>query len=121
MRDIGSCSCPVGDGTIPLLTLRQSNHKSAPLQATFKIAPHNKHQARIIYVLCTRKKQINKKNDIALQRHYTENFKQIFPEKELRGLSPNSYIHVSVSDLHIPMIGLPIMLKENRRIDRGNI
>jgi hypothetical protein len=37
-----------------------------------------------------------------LQRYYTENSKHIFPEKELRGHSPNSYIHVSVSDLHIP-------------------
>ncbi len=26
------------------------------------------------------------------QRHNTENSKQIFPEKELRGYSPNSYI-----------------------------
>ncbi len=37
-----------------------------------------------------------------LQRHSAENSKQIFPEKELRGLSPNLYIHVSVSDLYIP-------------------
>ncbi len=36
-----------------------------------------------------------------LQRHNTENSKQIFPEKELPGYSPNSYIHVSVSDLYI--------------------
>ncbi len=34
-----------------------------------------------------------------LQRHYTENSKYIFPEKELRGNSPKSYIHVSVCDL----------------------
>jgi hypothetical protein len=27
-----------------------------------------------------------------------------FPEKELRGLSPNSYIHVSVSDLYVSRI-----------------
>ncbi len=37
-----------------------------------------------------------------LQRHNTENSKQIFSRKKLRGYSPNSYIHVSVSDLHIP-------------------
>jgi hypothetical protein len=36
-----------------------------------------------------------------LQRDNTENSKQIFPEKELRGHSPNFHIHVSVSDLHI--------------------
>jgi hypothetical protein len=49
------------------------------------------------------------------QRHNTENSKQIFPGKELRGYSPNSYIHVSVSDLYIhSLISLPIMLQENR-------
>jgi hypothetical protein len=34
-----------------------------------------------------------------LQRYYTENSKHIFPEKELPGHSPNSFIHVSVCDL----------------------
>jgi hypothetical protein len=33
---------------------------------------------------------------------------------KLYGLVPNSYIHVSVSDLYIPTIGLPILLQENR-------
>jgi hypothetical protein len=33
--------------------------------------------------------------------------KKIFPEMKLRGLVPNFHIHVSVSDLYIPMIGLP--------------
>ncbi len=37
------------------------------------------------------------------------------PEKELRGLS------VSVSDLYIPTIGLPILLQENMGTDPGNI
>jgi hypothetical protein len=32
---------------------------------------------------------------------------------ELRGLSPNFHIHVSVSDLYVPTIGLPILLQEN--------
>jgi hypothetical protein len=35
-----------------------------------------------------------------LQRHNTENSKQMFPEKELRGLSPDIHINVSVSDLY---------------------
>jgi hypothetical protein len=41
----------------------------------------------------------------------TENSKQIFLGKELRGYSPNSYIRVNVSDLYIPliMIGLPVL------------
>jgi hypothetical protein len=36
---------------------------------------------------------------------------------KLRGLVPNSYIHVSVSDLYIPTIGLHILLQQNRWAD----
>jgi hypothetical protein len=42
------------------------------------------------------------------QVHYIEHLKHIFPEMKLRGLIPNFYIHVSCSDLYIPMISLPI-------------
>jgi hypothetical protein len=31
---------------------------------------------------------------------------------KLSGLVPNSYIHVSVSDLYLPTIGLPILLQQ---------
>jgi hypothetical protein len=48
----------------------------------------------------------------ALQRQNTEISKQIFPEKEYRGLSPNFHLHVSVSDLYTPTIGLTILLEE---------
>jgi hypothetical protein len=48
-------------------------------------------------------------------------WKQIFQEMKLRGLSPSSYIHVSVSDLYINTIDLPILLQEKRWTDRGNI
>jgi hypothetical protein len=57
----------------------------------------------------------------ALQRYYTENSKHIFPEKELRGHSHNSYIHISVCDLYIPTTGQPILLQENRWTNRGNM
>jgi hypothetical protein len=40
---------------------------------------------------------------------------------KLRGLFPHSYIHVSVSDLYIPRIGLPILLQENIWTDSANI
>jgi hypothetical protein len=60
-------------------------------------------------------------SDPALHRQNTENSEQIFTGKELRGYSPNSYIHVSVSDLYIPMIDLPILLQENRWAECGNI
>ncbi len=48
----------------------------------------------------------------ALQRQNTEISKQIFPEKEYRGLSPNFRIHASLSDLYISTIGLPTLLEE---------
>jgi hypothetical protein len=47
-----------------------------------------------------------------LQRQNTEISKQIIPEKEYRGPSPNFHIHASVSDLYIPTIVLPILLEE---------
>jgi hypothetical protein len=63
----------------------------------------------------------------SLQRYFTENSKHIFPEKELRGHSPKSYIHVSVCDLYISTIyTIYIFLsassaEENRWTHRGNI
>ncbi len=45
----------------------------------------------------------------------------VFPEEELRGLSPNFHIHVSVSDLYIPRIGPIIFLQQNRQTDHVNI
>jgi hypothetical protein len=58
--------------------------------------------------------------DTALQRHNTENLKQIFPEKELHCLNPNFHIHVSVRDLYIPTIGLANLLQENMWTDPEN-
>ncbi len=48
-------------------------------------------------------------------------FKTNILEKKLLGHSPISYIHVSVGELYIPTIGLPILLQGNRWTDRGNI
>ncbi len=56
-----------------------------------------------------------------IYRLYTKNSKHIFPEKERRGHSPNSYIHVSVCDLYIPTIGLHFLLQENMWTHRKNI
>jgi hypothetical protein len=53
----------------------------------------------------------NKSLKGTLQRK-TENSKQVFTEKELRGQCPNFHIHVSVSDLYFPTINLPILLQE---------
>jgi hypothetical protein len=48
----------------------------------------------------------------SLQRQNAENLKQIFPEKEYRDLSPSFHIHVSVSELYIPTMGLTFLLEE---------
>jgi hypothetical protein len=47
-----------------------------------------------------------------MQRTYcTKNPIYVFPEMKLRGLVSNSYVYVSLSDLYIPRIGLPICRK----------
>jgi hypothetical protein len=55
----------------------------------------NAHNARIYYPL-----------------HCTENPIYVLPEMKLRSLLPYSYSHVSVSDLSISRIGLPILLQQ---------
>ena len=57
--------------------------------------------------------------DEVKQVHCTENPIYLFAEMKLRGLVPNSYIHLSVSDLYIPRIGLPIWLQQNGLTDHG--
>ncbi len=53
--------------------------------------------------------------------HCTENPIYVFPEKKLRSLVPNYYIHVSVRDLYIPRIGLSIWLQQDRQTDTGKM
>ncbi len=53
--------------------------------------------------------------------HCTENRIYVSQEKELSGLSPNSYIHVSVIDLNIPRIRQHIWLQQSRQTDPGNL
>jgi hypothetical protein len=48
--------------------------------------------------------------------HCSKNRIYVFPEKKLRSLNPNSYIHVSVSDLYNPRIGPHIWLQQHRQI-----
>jgi hypothetical protein len=50
--------------------------------------------------------------------HCTENLIYLFSEKEFRGLSSDSYIHVS--DLYFPRIGPHIWLQQNRQADPRN-
>jgi hypothetical protein len=39
----------------------------------------------------------------------------------MRGLSLNFHIHVSVRNLYIPTIGLPLLLQENMWTDVGHV
>jgi hypothetical protein len=53
--------------------------------------------------------------------HRKEDPIYVCPELNLQGLIPTSHIHVSVSDIYIPRIGLPILLlvHECRNWKRG--
>ena len=53
--------------------------------------------------------------------HCKENPIYVFLFWELRGLSPNFHIHVSVRDLYIPRIGPHISLQQKRQTHPGNI
>jgi hypothetical protein len=45
----------------------------------------------------------------------------LFPKQNYNVLSPSSYTHISVRDLYISRIGLPILLQENMWTDPRNI
>ncbi len=47
--------------------------------------------------------------------------KLLFPKQNYNVLSPRSYTHISVRDLYISRIGLPIPLQGNMLTDPGNI
>jgi hypothetical protein len=72
-------------------------------------------------ILCMAKHEPDSPLPSTLQRHNTENSKQLFSEKELRGLSPHFHLYVSLSDLYIPTIGQPILLQKNMWTNPGNI
>jgi hypothetical protein len=55
------------------------------------------------------------------REHCNENPIYVFLFWELRSLSLNFHIYVSVSDLNIPGIGPHIWLQQNRQTDPGNI
>ncbi len=47
--------------------------------------------------------------------------KLFFPKQNYNVLSPSPYTHISVRDLYISRIGLPILLQGNMWTDPGNI
>jgi hypothetical protein len=72
-----------------------------------------------IFDLHTSRARYDLKVVLLIQIHTAANLKQIFPEKEYRDLSPNFHIHVSVSELYIPTMGLPVLLEEICRLILG--
>jgi hypothetical protein len=58
---------------------------------------------------------------VSARAHCNENPINVFLFWELRDLSPNFHIHVSVSDLYISRIGPHIFRQQNRQIDRWNM
>ncbi len=47
--------------------------------------------------------------------------KLLYPKQNYNDLYPSSYTHISMKDLYISRIGLPILLQENMWTDPGNI
>ena len=47
--------------------------------------------------------------------------KLVFPIQKYNVLSPSSYTHISVRDLYISRIDLPILLQENMWPNPGNM
>jgi hypothetical protein len=58
---------------------------------------------------------------VLLRSAWEQHSRYAFPERKLHVISPNFYVHISVSDFYIPTIGLPIWLQQNRWTDTGNI
>jgi hypothetical protein len=63
----------------------------------------------------------NNKKALSALLHCKENSTYVFLFWELRGLSPNFHIHLSMSHLYIPRISPYISLQQNRQTDLGNI
>jgi hypothetical protein len=55
---------------------------------------------------------INARVTYAVRTHSKQDPIYVFPEIKLRGLVPNFHIHVSVSNLNIPMIGPHILMQQ---------
>jgi hypothetical protein len=63
-------------------------------------------------IIYHRKEKSNRSHVITPQTQYRQ-LETNISRKGTALPSPNSYIHVSVSNLYIPTIGLPILLQEN--------
>ncbi len=78
-----------------------------------KMRPDSPDVTRAAKRLELAKKTLLKIREKKMRRpHYKEIWIYVFPEKELRGLSHNFHIHVSVRDLYIPMSCPPISAAE---------
>ncbi len=62
------------------------------------------------------KGQCESKINVWIPFMYSQKWKyaaSLFPKQNYNVLSPSSFTHISVRDLYIPMIGLPILLQPN--------
>ncbi len=82
----------------------------------------NRSTAKLYYLFCI---YINKPCKTLLAHTAKTQYRKFdtyIPRKGIARLQSHDFnIHVSVSDLYIPTIGLSILLQENMRTDPGNI
>ncbi len=102
-------------------------------QCTIHVYRHIRVLHKCLFFVCYSRQWLSKNHRLhfiyitfvvraTLQRHFTENSKQILPEMKLRGLSPNSYIRVSLSDLYIfPRSVCLFCCRKIGGRDRGNM
>ena len=121
---VGSWNMKSGGRRLPELAQERKEAKSwsmLTLRATVSRSPHSSRPAWSSRLTAGRPAgRVTSLYDFhiyPLQGYYTEKFETNFPRKGtacMRGLSLNSYIHVSLCDLYMPTIGLPILLQEKK-------
>jgi hypothetical protein len=69
----------------------------------------------------TNKGPVNIQHKYLVSIHVFPEMKLLFPKQNYNVLSPSSYTHISVRNLYISRIGLPILLQENIWTNPRNI
>jgi hypothetical protein len=92
---------------MPTLGKNLLNDGLEVLNASLITSPTRMHNFKRSWTLGWMHGTLYRKSDLCIPRNETER--------------PHPYIHLSMRDLHIPRVGLPIWMKQNRQTDPGNI
>jgi hypothetical protein len=96
----------------------------APLEIPHHLHPLPSKTSNILYskATCTAKEgTVRIQYKCLVPSYLFPEIKLSFPKQNYNVLSPRSHTHISVRDLYISRIGLPILLQGNMWTDPGNI